>query len=208
MKRTTLAAGLAFSFAIIGCSEMPSMPAWMPGSGWVTLIDGEKGMENFTRDGDANWRAEGGAIVADRGKPGFLVTKNSYKDFELRIEFWADHDANSGIYMRCSVRQKLTDRLCHEANIFDQRPDQTYATGGVVHMGKVLTPVKAGGKWNVYEITARGRKLTVVLNGTKTAEVDNAQFLEGPFALQYGTLPPKGEPGGAIKFRKVQIKPL
>jgi hypothetical protein len=23
------------------------MPAWVPGSGWKTLIDGDKGMENF-----------------------------------------------------------------------------------------------------------------------------------------------------------------
>ena len=136
------------------------------------------------------------------------MSKNSYKDFDLRIEFWADHNTNSGIYMRCSVRNKLTDKLCHEANIFDQRPDQIYATGGIVHMGKVLQPVKAGGKWNTFEIAARGPKLTVVLNGTKTAEIANAQFLEGPIALQYGTLPPKGGPGGTIKFRKVQVRPL
>src|SRR5574341_247114 len=205
MKRVLV---FATALVLAACDSMPSMPSWMPGSGWTTLIDGEKGMENFDRDGDANWRAEGGAIMADKGKGGFLVSKNSYKDFELRIEFWADHTTNSGIYMRCSVRNKLTDKLCHEANIFDQRPDQTYATGGIVHIGKVLQPVKAGGKWNVFEITARGPKLTVVLNGTKTAEVDNAQFLEGPFALQFGTVPPKGEPGGAIKFRKVQVKSL
>jgi len=31
------------------------------GGGWTTLIDGERGLDNFTRDGDANWRAEGGA---------------------------------------------------------------------------------------------------------------------------------------------------
>ena len=199
---------IAAALVLAACDSMPSMPSWMPGSGWTTLIDGEKGMENFDRDGDANWRAEGGAIMADKGKGGFLVSKASYKDFDLRIEFWADHTTNSGIYMRCSVRSKLTDKLCHEANIFDRRPDQTYATGGIVHIGKVLQPVKAGGKWNVYEITARGPKLTVVLNGTKTAEVDNAQFLQGPFALQFGTVPPKGEPGGAIKFRKVQVREL
>ncbi|HZM35584.1 MAG TPA: hypothetical protein VFC18_13960 [Burkholderiales bacterium] len=41
-----------------------------------------------------------------------------------------------------------------------------------------------------------------------TARLKHEQFKEGPIALQYGTLPPKGEPGGAIKWRKVQIKPL
>jgi len=199
MKRNLFIAAAAL--ALSACAGMGG------GGGWQTLIDGDRGMDNFTHDGDANWRAEGGAIVADKGKGGFLVSKQSYGDYELRIEFWPDHNTNSGIYMRCSVREKLTDKLCHEANIFDQRPDQTYATGGIVHMGKVLQPVKAGGKWNVYEITARGTRITVVLNGVKTTEIDNAQFLSGPIALQFGNLP-NNVPGGAIRFRKVQIRTL
>jgi hypothetical protein len=198
MKRHLLAAAAAL--ALSGC-------ATMGGGDWVTLIDGDKGLENFTRDGDANWRAENGAIVADRGKGGFLVSKQSFGDYQLRIEFYPDHNTNSGIYMRCSVREKLTDKLCHEANIFDQRPDQTFATGGIVHMGKVLQPVKAGGKWNTYDITARGKKITVMLNGVKTAEIDNAHFLNGPIALQFGNLP-NNVPGGAIRFRKVQVRSL
>lgn len=175
--------------------------------GWTTLIDGDKGLENFTRDGDANWRAEGGVIVADKGKGGFLVSRQSFGDYRMRVEFHPDANANSGIYMRCSVSQGLTDKLCHEANIFDQRPDQTFGTGGIVHMGKVLQAVKTGGQWNTFEITAQGRSITVVLNGVKTAEIDNAQFLSGPVALQFGNLP-NNVPGGAIRFRKVQVRAL
>jgi hypothetical protein len=194
--------------AIMLLSACSSMPSWVPGGGWTTLIDGDKGMDNFTQVGDANWRAEDRAIVADNGKGGFLVTKTAYRDFDLRVEFWAAHNANSGIYMRCADPKNLTDKTCYEANIFDQRPDQTFATGGIVHHGKVLRPVKAGGQWNTYEITARGSKMTVVLNGIKTAEIDNVASPSGPIALQYGALPPKGEPGGIIKFRKVQAREL
>jgi len=71
-----------------------------------------------------------------------------------------------------------------------------------------MQPVKAGGKWNVYEITAKGSTLSVVLNGTKTSEISSVATPRGPIALQYGTLPPSGAPGGAIKFRKVQIQSL
>ena len=198
MKRL---AAIAAAMVLASCAQM--------GAGeWTTLIDGERGMENWYRIGDANWRPEGGAIVADDGKGGFLLSKYQYGDFDLRIEFWAADNANSGIYMRCSDVNNVIDKTCHEANIFDQRPDQTYATGGIVHMGKVLQPVKAGGKWNVYEITARGRSIRVALNGVKTAEIDNAQFLSGPIGLQYGTLPPNAARGGAIKFRKLQVRPL
>jgi hypothetical protein len=110
--------------------------------------------------------------------------------------------------MRCADPKNLTDKTCYEANIFDQRPDQTFATGGIVHRGKVLQSVKAGGQWNTFEITARGSKMTVALNGIKTAQIDNVESPSGPIALQYGTLPPKGEPGGIIKFRKVQVREL
>jgi hypothetical protein len=202
MKRAFV---LGAALVLSACSSMPS---WMPGGGWTTLIDGDKGMDNFTMVGDANWRVEDGAIVADKGKGGFLLSKTAYKDFELRVEFWAAPNANSGIYMRCADPKNLTDKTCYEANIFDQRPDQTFATGGIVHHGKVLQPVKAGGQWNTFEITARGSKMTVVLNGIKTAEIDNVGSPSGPIALQYGTLPPKGEPGGIIKFRKVQVREL
>ena len=84
MKRISVV-GMLFAAVLLvsGCAHMPS-------AGWTTLIDGEKGMENLNRIGDANWRAEDGAIVADKGKGGHLVSKNSYRNFELYIEFWAD----------------------------------------------------------------------------------------------------------------------
>jgi hypothetical protein len=206
MRRRTVTlalCGLA-SATLVGCARLTGSEG-----GWVTLIDGGKGLDNWDRVGDANWRVEDNAIVADKGKGGFLVSKSSYKDFQLRAEFWADHNTNSGIYMRCADPKVITDKSCYEANIFDQRPDPTYGTGGVVHLAPVSQPMpKAGGKWNTYEITAKGPQLVVVLNGVQTAKLDDKQFAQGPIALQYGSLPPKGEPGGAIKWRKVQIRPL
>ena len=63
------------------------------------LINGEQGLDNWQKTGTGNWRAEGGAIVADSGD-GFLVSKKSYRDFRLTAEFWADHTTNSGIFIR------------------------------------------------------------------------------------------------------------
>jgi 3-keto-disaccharide hydrolase len=198
---TITSALLVVAFTLTGC--------WMtyPDSQrWVVLIDGDKGLENFNRVGDANWRAEGGAIVADKGKGGFLVAKKSYRNFELRIEFFAEPTTNSGIFMRCQDANKITDRTCYEANIFDQRPDQSYATGGIVHFAIVNPAQKAGGKWNEYVIRAEGSEITVWLNGVTTVHLSHREFASGPFALQFGN---RGkDPGGAIKWRKVQIKEL
>ena len=151
--------------------------------------------------------AESAAIVAGKGKGGFLVSKSSYKDFQIRAEFWADHTTNSGIFIRCAEPDKITAANAYEVNIYDQRLDPSYGTGGIVNVAKVSPMPKAGGKWNTYEITAKGSQLTVVLSGVKTADVQDSQFAQGPFALQFGN-GANDAPGGAIKWRKVQIKPL
>ena len=177
-------------------------------AGWTTLIDGATGLDNWNRVGDANWRAEDGAIVADKGKGGFLVSKNSYKDFQIRAEFWAADTTNSGIFIRCTDPNKITATDAYEVNIYDQRPDPSYGTGGIVNVAKVSPMPKAGGKWNTFEITAKGQQITVLFNGEKTVDMQGAKFLQGPFALQFGNRPPKNLPGGAIKFRKVQVKEL
>ena len=186
---------LAAALTLAGCATTAD-------SGWTTLLDGTRGMENFDAVGDSNWSVTDGAMQADkRGKDtGFLVSKNAYGNFQLRVEFWSSPDANSGIFMRCANPKVITDKSCYEANIFDQRPDPSFGTGGIVHHAKVLSIVKAGNQWNTFDITANGSKMVVLLNGVKTTELDHNQFASGPIALQHGA--------GVVKFRKVQIKPL
>ena len=185
----------ALSIGLAGCSTMS-------GGGWTTLVDGTRGMENFNQVGVANWTAVDGAIQATSGgaTPSYLVTKNRYTDFMIRVEFWSSDDANSGVFMRCANPAVITDEDCYEANIFDQRPDPTYGTGAIVKVAKVSPMPKAGGKWNVYEITLKGPHLMVVLNGQKTVDMQDSKLKSGPIALQWGR--------GVIKFRKVEIKPI
>jgi len=206
MKRfsNVIAALLVLAFTAFGCATMSS------DAGWVTLIDGDKGLENFNRIGDANWRAEGGAIVADKGKGGHLATKNSYKNFQIRAEFWAETGTNSGIFIRASDPSKVGAANSYEVNIYDLRPGQEYATGAIVNFGRIPVPnpanYKAGGKWNTFLITAKDTNLIVELNGIQTVNMYDSKFASGPFTLQFGNH--GKEPGGAIKWRKVQVKPL
>jgi hypothetical protein len=198
MKRlSNLAAGLLVGAAAFQYSNVASSQ-----DGWITLMDSTK-MGDWTEVGKANWAMKDGVLTVDKldGKDiSYLVSKNSYKDFQIKAEFWADDDVNSGIFIRCKDPTKIDAKLCYEVNIFDKRPDPTYGTGAIVDVAKVDPMPKAGGKWNTYEVTAQGPHLVVVLNGQKTADVQDTRLSEGPFALQYGS--------GVLKWRKVQIKPM
>lgn len=186
----------ALATALAGC-------ATSGGNAWVTLVDGTRGLDAFDRVGTANWTPVDGAIQATQGgtTPAYLVTRENYRDFRLRAEFWASDDANSGIFMRCQNPVAINDESCYEANIFDQRPDQTYATGAIVKVAPVAQPApRAGGKWNTFDVTMKGDHLVVIFNGVKTVDIRDARFATGPIALQWGR--------GTIKWRKVEVQRL
>jgi Domain of Unknown Function (DUF1080) len=203
MKRSTLLR-LGLLVPVLGLAACASR---QEGSGWITLLDGDKGLDNWTRLGDANWRAEGGAVVADQGKGGYLISKNSYRDFAIYAEFWAATDTNSGIFIRASDTTTINADNSYEVNIWDIRPDPKYATGAIVNIAAVPVPTvhKAGGQWNTLEIQAKGDELIVKFNGAQTVNVRHGKFSSGPFALQFGA-GVNGVTSGPIKWRKVQIK--
>ncbi len=194
---------ILLSLGVYGCAPDSSEPMSVPEpTDWVTLIDGTEGLDNFNRVGDANWTEEFSSIRATEGNgASWLVTKDSYSDFVIRVEFWASDYSNSGIYMRCQNPEVITDRDCYEANIYDQRPDPSYGTGGIVHRAAVSEPAPTvGGKWNVYRITAYGDRLIAELNNEITADVSDSELSEGPIGLQWAA--------GELRFRKVEIARL
>jgi hypothetical protein len=50
------------------------------------------------------------------------------------------------------------------------------------------------------EISARGPRMTVKMNGEQAVDVSDTAFTHGPVALQYNA--------GTIRFRKVMVRPL
>jgi hypothetical protein len=191
---TTVTALLVVAFTLVGCASPPTGP------GWISLLDNAT-LDNFNRVGDANWRLADGVLSADKGgkSTGYLVTKNSYSDFELRAEFWVDLDANSGIFIRCSDVQKIGSATAYEVQINDTRADG-FGTGALVPVAKVSPMIYANGVWNLYEVTVRGPRMIIKLNGKVTVDAEHSKYASGPIALQYGS--------GIVKFRNVAIKPL
>jgi hypothetical protein len=178
--------------------QSSSTAARQSGNAWTVLLDGTS-LKGWNVVGDANWAMVDGAVQADKGS-GFLVTPVSYRDFQITLEFWVTDDANSGVFLRCADPKTINQMNAYEVNIFDQRPDQSYRTGGIVDVAKPASVIQTGGKWNNYDITARGSRLIVVLNGAKVVDVQDTKRGEGPIALQYGA--------GTVKFRNVRIRTL
>lgn len=163
---------------------------------WETLFDGTS-LAGWGQVGDANWQLMDGAVAADSGT-GFLLTTASYADFDLDLEFWVTPDANSGVFIRCANPSEIGAATCYEVNIFDQRPDPAYRTGGIVDVAGPKVMLETGDRWNHYEISAHGRHLVVKLNGQTTVDTNDDKLAAGPFALQYGA--------GRVMFRNVRIR--
>lgn len=199
-RRTFLGFTLSGTLSMLaGCaSRSASSENWLP------LFNG-RDVNNWLRMGSqANWRVENGVLIADKldGKdPSYLVTRESYGDFEIRSEFFIDSETNSGIFIRAEDPEKINAKTAYEVNIWDTRPDKTYGTGSIVDVAKVSPMPLAGGKWNTMLISARGPRLIIVLNGVQSSAASDGTHARGRIALQYGG-------PGVVKFRKVEIKAL
>ena len=169
-----------------------------PGGEWTTLLDGST-LDGWNVLGDATWTLVDGAVEGD-GEAGFLVTAESFSDFQLTFEFWIGEDSNSGVFIRCSDPEQVGIDTAYEVNIADTIENPDFRSGAIVRVVGPSQTVKTAGKWNTYDITARGDKLTVILNGITTADAEDGQHSSGLIALQHRT--------GLVKFRNVKIRRL
>jgi len=192
----TRLASLMAALALIALTA--AAPALIAQGKWNTLLEGTS-MKGWDVVGNANWSVAEGSVQASMGT-GFLVTPTSYTDFQITADFWVTDDANSGIFIRCDDPKTINAMNAYEVNIFDKRPDQTYRTGAIVDVAKPLSVINTGGKWNTIDITAKGPRMTVLINGQKMVDVQDNKHARGPVALQYGA--------GTVKFKNVKLRTL
>jgi len=186
-----ISGSLALAAVVSGCTMAGS-------SGWMEL---DESFSGWHMSGDANWRWEGNELVADEASGiSHLVTDESYSDFQIQAEFWNHEGANSGIFMRIQDPDAISDSSAYEANIYDDRPDQSGRTGGIPNFLPPEAVIDTWDQWNTYDITMDGDRVTVKLNGVTTIDGTDDNFSSGPISLQYGA--------GTIKFRNVRIRKL
>ena len=99
------------------------------------------------------------------------MTAASYGDFQLTLEFWIDVDSDSGVFIWCSDPNGVGAANSYEVNIADTHDNEDFRTRSIVRVAVPAHTVSTVGQWNTYDITARGERLTVILNGVTTADV-------------------------------------
>jgi hypothetical protein len=131
---------------------------------------------------------------------------------EIRI---AVPDSDSGIYLRGSDKAQV-NIWCWpigSGEVYGYRTDASMSAA--VRAG--VTPKRNAdrdiGAWNTFEITMRGDRLTVVLNGEEV--ISSAQLpgvaARGPIALQHHGEKKSGvwaAPPSLVQFRKISVKEL
>ena len=166
---------------------------------WVILFAGHD-LSTFNEVGDAEWNIIDDYVEADGYVDSFLVTRGHYTDFLLQAEFWPGADSNSGIFIRNDDAQAISAMGGYEINIFDTNENLDNRTGSVVGHMPPMTTVMTEEQWNTYEIAAQGNRITVRLNGTLTADLEDETHASGPIAFQNN--------GGLIRFRNLRLRPL
>ena len=161
----------------------------------------EKEASDWEITGDAQWQFKKGVLHGDASKgEGFVITKNTYQNFVLSLQFKPDGQVNSGVFVICKEKE-MSAIDCHEINIWDLHPNQDNRTGAIVTKQNPKVKIETIGKWNTYEIRCEGETTTVSLNGQITAIHTGNQTKQGVIGLQVAN-------EGKIAFRKIRLKAL
>ncbi len=166
-----------------------------------------------------------GIMICDPslGGNGNLYTEKEYGDFIFRFEFRLTPGANNGL----GIRAPLTGNAAYDGIelqiLDDQSPKYTGWLKDYQHHGSIygVVPAKTGflkpaGQWNYQEVIAKGKQITVKLNGTTIVDAD-IEKASTPKTIDGndhpGLMRSKGHIGFCghddfVEFRNIRIRPL
>jgi hypothetical protein len=214
---------LLLSFAVLTSPVMLCAEDKGPPVGFESLFNGKdlSGWQVNKGGKMEAWGAENGVLYVNGGGGGWLMTEKEYSDFELRLQFKLPAKGNSGVALRSAMEGnpafeagmeiQLLDDEWHRKHLADLKVSQL--TGSVYGIqGPDRDALKPIGEWNTMRITAKGRHITIELNGVTTVDVD-LDKCKNKAKEHPGMEHEKGHLGlqshdGRVEFRNVYVKAL
>lgn len=176
---------------------------------WVDLFDG-KTLKGWHTIPGGTWTVENGQIVgkspASDQRHGLLVSDKVYGDFVLEVTYKAIR-GNSGVYFRSEEVGGVVGVKGFQAEIDPQKDaGGLYETNGrawvVKPTAEQVQSYYKPNAWNTMRITAKGRDITVTVNGKVSAALkDDPGLTEGHIALQL-----HGSQEMLVLFKSVRIR--
>ncbi len=225
---------------LVGClatTAMTALPqAQPPEPGFTTLFNGKDltGWVYGTRNGAPNksgkgYQIENGVLFTTKEDGGNLFTEKEYSDFVLRFEVKLTENANNGVGIRAPLEGDAA-YVGMEIQVLDDSGSQYTKLQPAQYHGSVYQMfaarrgfLKPVGEWNAEEITANGRRITVVLNGMTIVDADLDDVKDEAVLAKHRNLnAPEGSRGIAntkghigflghgahVEFRNIRIKEL
>jgi len=151
-----------------------------------------------------HWTVTRDGVLAYDGKDGHLWSRESLRDFELRLSWLLPRPGDSGIYLRGNSKSQV-NIWCNplgSGEVWGYRTDRKLpesVRAAVTPSKRMDKPV---GQWNEFYIVMQEERLTVELNGARV--IDHALLpgvpREGPIALQH-----HGDP---VHFKDIRVLSL
>jgi hypothetical protein len=167
------------------------------------------------------WGAENGVLFVNGAGGGWLMTEKEYGDFELRLQFKLPEKGNSGVALRSAMAGNPAFEAGMEIQLLDDQWHRKYypdlkvsqLTGSIYSIqGPDRDALKPIGEWNSMRIVAKGKHITIELNGITTVDADLDKY-KNKAKEHPGMLHEKGHLGlqshdGRVEFRNLYVKPL
>lgn len=199
-------------------------------TGFVTLFDGKdlSAFKGYKRgDVPKGWRIENGNLAFVPGvEGGDIATKESFANFELRLEWKVAPGGNSGIMYRVQEGPNYPWETGAEMQVLDddRHPDgrNTLTSAGSLYalIPRKYDIVRNANEWNEVRIVANGSKIEHWLNGAKVVEYDrNSDAFKKLIAgSKFASMPQFAKPtsgiivlqdhGDKVWYRNIRVRRL
>lgn len=237
LSRVTLLPAAFFLFLIgIACSSddrIDSQATDSQTTEWIDLLEGGDATyhwRGYNMDHvPAGWSVSEGVLAFEptgEGRSGDLITRNTWSDFELQLEYRISEGGNSGIMHHGIEQEGLA--LFWSAPEFQVLDDPAYAESGPdmlsASLYSLIAPepqnTRPTGEWNEVMIRSTGPRVEYWQNGEMVLSFDRwtAEWFERVRGTKFephpsfGTIPEGHigfqDHGDAVWFRNIRIRAL